>query len=305
LSLIDKLKQIEVLTFLNDTFKKIYYKYFISGEKLISKRFYKRLGRDVNLVNPSKFNDKLQWLKLYWHDPIATKCADKYEVRQFVEEKIGDKYLNELLGVYESVDEINLDELPNSFVLKGTHGSGFNIICKDKYNMDWEKEYKKMKRWLRINYYWPFREWVYKDIKPRIICEKYLNDEEGKPPKDYKIFCFHGEPKLIQVDIDRFGSHKSNFYDTEWVLKNIEIENPSDKNIITQKPKGLSKMLELSKELSRDFPHARVDFYQVKGSIIFGEITFFHHSGFGEFRPPEFEEELGAYLQLPKKYNIQ
>lgn len=301
MSLIDKLKQIEVLTFLNDTFKKIYYKYFISGEKLISKRFYKRLGRDVNLVNPSKFNDKLQWLKLYWHDPIATKCADKYEVRQFVEEKIGDKYLNELLGVYESVDEINLDELPNSFVLKGTHGSGFNIICKDKYNMDWEKEYKKMKRWLRNNYYWSKREWVYKDIKPRIVCEKYLDDGTGKSPMDYKIFCFDGEPKLIQVDVDRFGSHKSNFYNTDWTFQNIEIENSSDKDIIIERPSTLEDMLELSSKLSMGFPQVRVDFYNVKGQVIFGELTFFHHSGMGNFRPPEFELEFGDYIKLPEK----
>src|SRR5699024_11042276 len=138
-----KLKQSDSLIYLYDFFKEIYYKYFISDEKLIKKRFRKRLGREVNLKNPKKFNDKLQWLKLYWRDPLATKCADKYKVREYIKEKIGEKDLNELIAVYNSVDEIDIDKLPKSFVLKGTHGLGYNIICKDKEKMDWEKEFKK------------------------------------------------------------------------------------------------------------------------------------------------------------------
>lgn len=284
-----------------DKSKLVYFKYLKSDKGLIRKKFRRRLDREVNLSTPTKFNDKLQWLKLYWRDPLATKCADKYEVREFIEETIGSQYLNELLGVYESVDEIDLNQLPKSFVLKGTHGSGFNIICKDKDNMDWKREFRKMKRWLRINYYWENREWVYKDIKPRIICEKYMSDEYGKPPMDYKIFCFHGGPKLIQVDVDRFGTHKRNFYNTDWTFKNIEIENLSDNSIKIEKPATLDKMLELSKELSKDFPHVRVDFYNIKDKIIFGELTFFHHSGMGKFRPPEFEKEMGSYLELPTR----
>jgi len=294
-----KLKQIGVLTYFYDSFKKIYYKHFISDKKLINKKFKKRLGRNVELRNPIYYNDKLQWLKLYWHDPVATTCADKYEVREFVKEKIGGKYLNDLLGVYENVYDINLNKLPSSFVLKGTHGSGYNIICENKNQMNWNKEFVKMRRWLRNNYYWPNREWVYKDIQPRIVCEKYLSDETGNPPMDYKIFCFHGEPKLIQVDIDRFGSHKSNLYNIEWILQDVEIENLSDKNILIEKPATLNEMLDLSRKLSEDFPHVRVDFYNINDKVIFGELTFFHHGGFGKFNPPEFELQFGNYIKQP------
>lgn len=285
--------------FTYDKFKEFYFRNFFTDESFIKKRFKNRLGRDVDLLNPIKYNDKLQWLKLNWYDSLAIKCADKYAVRTFVQECIGSQYLNDLLGVYESVDEINLDKLPKSFVLKGTHGSGFNIICEDKNKKDWKAEYTKMKRWLRNNYYWRNREWVYKDITPRIICEKFLKDENGKPPMDYKIFCFHGEPRLIQVDVDRFGYHKSNFYNTDWEYQDIEIKNPSDKSIQIQRPNTLNEMLMLSKNLSSYFPHVRVDFYEVKGKVIFGELTFFHHSGMGEFRPEKFEEEMGSYLHIP------
>ena len=181
----------EIVVKTYDKIKKNYYKYLISDEKLVKNRFKKRLGREVDLENPIKFNDKLQWLKLNWHDSIATKCVDKYEVRKIIQEKIGKEYLNDLIGVYESIDDIDMDELPDKFVLKGTHGSGFNIICKDKCNMKWDEEFKKMKRWLRINYYLQNREWVYKDIKPRIICEKYLEEFETGELRDYKIFCFN------------------------------------------------------------------------------------------------------------------
>jgi hypothetical protein len=297
------IKNNELFLYVNDKLKEIYYKYLISDKKIIKKRFKKRLGREVNLVNPLKYNDKLQWLKLNWYDPLATKCADKYEVREIIEKTIGSEYLNKIYGVYESVDEINLDKLPKSFVLKGTHGSGYNIICKDKNEMNWEQEFKKMRRWLRTNYYYSKREWVYKDIKPRIICERYLSDETGQPPMDYKIFCFHGEPKLIQVDVDRFGGHKQNFYEIDWAYKNIEIEVPSEKGIQVTKPKELDRMLELSRQISKDFPHVRVDFYEVKGQVIFGELTFFHHSGMGKFNPPEYEIEMGNYLKLPLRGN--
>src|SRR5699024_1610504 len=265
-----------------ETLKQFYFKNFFNDKKLIKHKFKRRIGRKVNLENPVKYNDKLQWLKLNWYDPVATKCADKYEVREYVTELLGKKYLNKLLAVYESVDQINLDELPNSFVLKGTHGSGFNIICKNKNKLNWKKEFKKMRRWMQINYYWANREWVYKDIKPRIICEKYMEDSSGKPPRDYKVFCFDGEPKLIQVDIDRFDQHKQNFYDTNWKFRNVEIEKPAAKEAIVEKPEKLEEMLQLSKILTSSFPHARADFYDWDGKIIFGEITFFHHSGMGK-----------------------
>ena len=281
-----------------DKCKELYYK-SMPDEYIIKKRFKKRLRRELQLGDPQGYNDKLQWLKLYWHDPVAIKCADKYEVRQYVADKIGNKYLNVLYGVYESVNEINLDELPKSFVLKATHGSGFNIICKDKTVMDWPKEFRKMRRWLKRNYYWKSREWVYKDIAPRIVCEKYLEEKDAADLRDYKIFCFGGEPKLIQVDFDRFKNHRRNIYDFEWNLMDVEIKYPRDASIIINKPPNIDLLLDLSRKLSQGFPHVRVDFYLVNGQILFGELTFFHASGRGKFKPEEFELVMGEWLQLP------
>lgn len=294
--------KIELLLFLREKLKEFIFSYILSDKTIIKMQFKRRLGRKVELENPIKYNDKLQWLKLYWRDPLAKICADKYEVRQYVREKIGSKYLNKLYGVYESLEEIDLDKLPNKFVLKCTHGSGFNIICNDKSKINWNKEFNKLKKWLRNKYYLSKVEWVYKDIKPRIVCEKYLDDGTGKPPKDYKIFCFNGEPKLIEVDIDRFGEHKRNYYDPDWNFINVEIRVPSDRKIKIKKPEKLNEMLELSRKLSKDFPHVRVDFYEVNGEIIFGELTFFHVSGMGKFNPPEFEVEMGNWLDLPIPY---
>ncbi|AVR00344.1 hypothetical protein OBCHQ24_15480 [Oceanobacillus iheyensis] len=295
----DKIKNNDLVYYSYNFLKLFYFKYILTDKALIKKRFRKRLGREVNLIHPIKFNDKLQWLKLNWRDPLATKCADKFEVREYVEKMIGSDYLNELYGVYESIDEINIDKLPKSFVLKGTHGSGFNIICKDKNKMDWKLEFKKMKRWLKTNYYWRNREWVYRDIKPRIICERYMEEKESGELRDYKIFCFNGEPKIIEVDFDRFDNHKRNFYDLKWHLIDLEIQYPSDGNVNIKQPKTLEKMIELSKILSKNFPHVRVDFYNLDDQIIFGELTFFHESGMGKFYPPEFELEMGNYINLP------
>ena len=294
------IKNNSLLLNLYDGTRTYYEKMFVSDEKKLRKLFKKRLNRELNLENPVKYNDKIQWLKLYWRDPLATKCADKYKVREFISETIGDEYLNELIAVYDSVDEIDIQALPQSFVLKGTHGSGYNIICKDKDKMNWKKEFKKMRRWLRLSYYLEEREWVYKDIKPRIICERYMEETNAEDLRDYKIFCFNGEPKLIQVDANRFNDHKRNYYDLDWNLLDISIDVPSDTETIIHPPERLSEMIVLSKVLSKKFPHVRVDFYEVDQKIIFGELTFFHSSGFGQFHPAEYEIEWGNYLELPK-----
>src|SRR5690554_6993896 len=294
------LKNNEAIIRTYDVVRKLYY-HLIPDEKLIKRRFKKRLGREVELVNPIKFNDKLQWLKLHWYDPIATKCADKYEVREIIKEKIGEQYLNGLLGVYESVDEIDLDKLPDKFVLKGTHGSGFIIICKDKSEIDWEDKFRVMRRWLRINYYWQNRETVYKDIKPRIVCEEFLMQDDNDELRDYRFFCFNGEPKFITVDFSITDKTKTrrNLYDLQWNLMESEISYPKEKKIKVNKPEKLEEMIKLSKKLSSDFPHARVDFYYISNKVIFGEITFFHQSGMGKISPEEFEIEMGNWLKLP------
>jgi hypothetical protein len=280
--------------------KQKYKENFISDEKYIKKEFKKRLSREVNLQNPVNYNDKIQWLKLNWRDNLATKCADKYEVREIIEEKVGSELLNELYGVYESVDEIDIDLLPKSFVLKGTHGSGFNIICKDKDSLNWKIELDKMSDWLKTNYYSLGREWVYDGIKPRIICEKYIEEPETGELKDYKIFCFDGKPKFIQVDFNRFIDHKRNIYDISWNFLDVEIEYPNDSNHIIKRPQTLETMLKISKVLSEGFPHVRIDFYEVNKKVIFGEMTFFHGNGFEKFKPKEFEVTMGEMIKLPK-----
>lgn len=280
----------------------------ISDEVFIKKLFRKKMGRNVNLKKPTTYNDKLQWLKLNWYNPDAVKCADKYEVRDFVKNRIGANYLNELYAVYDSIDKIDLSILPNSFVLKGTHGSGFNFICRDKSQVNWKTEFKKMKRWLKINYYWQNREWVYKKIKPRIICEKLLVDEEGKLPKDYKFFCFDGEPQFMFIASDRGVGTKFDFYDLEWNKIPVSQYYPTS-NYTIPKPENLEEILELSRKLSKGFPHVRVDFYLNEHDIIFGELTFFHFSGTKKFVPEIYDEIIGEYLDLStiynKKYNRQ
>ncbi|UQX53800.1 glycosyl transferase [Cytobacillus pseudoceanisediminis] len=293
------LRENQFIVSVYDTLKQYYYR-SLSDETFIKKRI-KKLNREVNLESPTKYNDKLQWLKLNWIDRDATKCADKYEVREFVKERIGEKYLNELYDVYHSIDDIDIDKLPNSFVLKGTHGSGYNIVCKDKTTMDWNKEFKKMRRWMRKNYYWENREWVYKDIVPKVICEKYIEQDDGEELRDYRFFCFNGEPKFITVDfsINNKKNTRRNLYDLEWNLMEQEISYPRELTLKVNKPDKLDEMIKFSKMLSSSFPHARIDFYYIKQEIIFGEITFFHQSGMGKVKPLEFEEEMGNWIQLP------
>lgn len=303
-SLKKTLKRSDVIVSLYTQLRQAYYERCISDVELIRRKFKKRLGREVELENPIGFNDKLQWLKLNWYDPNAARCADKYRVREFVAEKIGKEYLNELYGVYESVSEIDLDKLPNSFALKATHGSGFNIICKNKRKINWSAAFAEMKKWLKTNYYWENREWVYRNIKPRILCERYLMDRSEEELKDYRFFCFDGVPRFIAIDFSITDKSRTrrNLYDLNWSLMEEEISYPKELNKVAQKPEKLEEMIALSRELSRDFPHVRVDLYYVNGNIYFGEMTFFHQSGMGLFRLKEFEYEVGNWLELPNPH---
>jgi hypothetical protein len=269
----------------------------ISDEEYIQQHYLNAHGMKPNLVSPKTFNEKLSWLKIHYRDPIMTECADKYGVRKYIEDRGLGYLLNDLLAVYESVEEINIQELPERFVLKGSHGSGWNLIVKDKNKINWFAWKLVMKSWMKQNIYYYGREWVYKDIKPRIICEKYLEDANGEL-NDYKIFCFNGEPRVIQVDVGRFVNHTRNLYSSEWDLMPFTIgyEN-SDKNV--ERPKNLSEMLKISRILASSFPHVRVDFYEVNGRLYFGELTFFHESGTGRFSPIEYDNLFGDWLRLP------
>jgi len=260
--------------------------------------FRAKCGYFLNLKNPRTFNEKLQWLKLYDHNPLYTQLADKYEVRKFIAEKIGEGYLIPLFGVWDSIDEVDFEKLPNQFVLKCTHDSGSVTICKDKNNFDIEKTKKKLKKCLRRNYYYGFIEPQYKNIKPRIICEKYMVDESETELKDYKIFCFNGKPKIIQVDFNRFTNHKRNLYDTEWNYIPVSIKYPTDPKKNNKRPAGLQNMLSLAQVMSKNIPHVRVDFYSIHDNIYFGELTFIPGAGYEKFEPEEFGFEMGSWLEI-------
>ena len=275
-------------------------------EKYLKMLYKVRTGEELDLDFPRSYNEKLQWLKVNYYDPEYAKMADKYLAKKYVAEKIGEEYIIPTLGVWESPDEIDFDALPDKFVLKCTHNSGTGMtICTDKSSLDIKKVKKELKKGLGEVYWLRSREWSYKGIKPRIICEKYMVDESGKELKDYKIFCFNGVPRLIQVDFNRFVRHTRNIYTPDWELMDAEIKFPSDKNVTIPKPVCLDKLLELASVLSAGMPHVRTDFYIINDKIYFGELTFFHGGGFEKFTPKSLEMQLGDWLILPEKKQAQ
>ncbi|MCV2231499.1 hypothetical protein N7548_01480 [Acholeplasma manati] len=278
----------------------LYRKYVIKNdEKYIRKIFKKKLKRELDLDNPILFNDKIQWLKLNNRNSNITDLSDKIKVREYVTRTIGEKYLNNIYGTHAHEKQIQLSSLPNKFVIKLNHGSGFNIIVKDKSNIDFREISAKLKEWRKTNYYYYGREWQYKNIHPLILIEEYLEDEDGEL-KDYKFFCFDGEPRFIQVDFSRFTGHKRNIYNLDWILQPFTIEHPNEKDRAIIKPAKLEEMIDLSRKLSKNLPFVRVDFYFVNNKIYFGEMTFTHGNGIEEFSPPKYEKTFGDLIPLQK-----
>lgn len=256
-----------------------------------------RMGTKLNLSNPSTYNEKLQWLKIHDRKPEYTIFADKYAVQEYCAEKIGREYLIPLLGVYQSVEEIPWDNLPKQFVLKCTHSSGTNIICRNKNELDIEQSKRKLHKWLNANYYWRSREWPYNNIVPRIICQELIS-QDGNIPIDYKVMCFNGKARLIYVHLKRFGSNPTYcFYDRSWNRLEIR-QGPSMLNQNIDKPTCLDEMLSLSELLARDLAHVRIDWFEVGGKLFFVEITFYHASGFDAFDNPEDDLMLGSWINL-------
>lgn len=263
-------------------------------------QFLWKQGRLPNLKDPQTFNEKLQWLKLNYLDPLQEQCADKYAVREYVANRIGKEYLIRMLGLYRSETEIDFDILPEQFVLKGTHGSGQVIVCQDKSKLNTIEARNKSGKWLRTNFYRVGRERVYKNIQPGIIAEEFMEGQDGNPPIDYKIFCFHGEPKYIEMDFDRFAQFTKAFYDTNWNLLNMELEKPAYHSPPVDPPDELHELIEIAKQLSIPFPFVRVDLYAVSGKVYFGELTFYPGKGVLRFRPEEFDCAFGRELDLKR-----
>ena len=294
----------------NYTFIQYYYYWFRNGlsnlfyndEGFYRKEFKKTYGRYPDIKNPKTFNEKLIWSMLNHRNDIYIKCADKYEVREIVKMKVGVQYLVKCYDIYDKLEQIKFEKLPDSFVMKATHASAWNLICLNKKELKFKKELKVFKYWLTHNYYNFYREWPYNYMQKRIICEQYIGDKHGNPPMDYKIYCFNGVPKVIQLDIDRFKNHKRNIYNTEWeLLKDAVIVFDQDFSREYEKPKNFEEMLDIAGKLSQGFEHVRIDLYNVEGKIYFGEMTFFSYAGTGGVvKSDEFHLLLGSWFNLPK-----
>lgn len=256
-------------------------------------------GKRLRLKNPQTYSEKLQWLKLHEGDPIYTRMVDKAEAKKYVTEIIGEEYIIPTYGVWNHFDEIDFDKLPDQFVLKTTHDSGGVIICKDKKTLDKNAAKVKLERSLKNDYYYTSKEWPYKNVVPRIIAEKYMEDESGELC-DYKLFCFDGKMKALFIATDRFTSGeetKFDFFDENFNHLPFTNGHPNATKPI-KKPESFQQMKDLAEKLSQKIPHVRVDFYCTNGKIYFGELTFFHWGGFKRFEPEEWDFKFGEWFKL-------
>lgn len=269
--------------------RKFLIKYFYTHT--VKADFKKAMGYELDLEHPKTLNEKLQWVKFYVRDPRYTQCADKYEVRKYVEKKLGGaEHLVPLYGVYDSVAEIDIDALPEEFVLKPNHSCGCVILCHDKSQMDWEKEADKMELWLRQNYYYRMGEWQYKNIPPKIVCEKLLQGEIV----DYKFFCCAGKPQIVRGVSNRKNGH----YNSTWWDLNFHVLTSDLQGELVRRPPHWEEMLALSEKLSEDFPFVRVDFYDLEGKVYFGELTFTPNNGMDAEIPDDWDEKMGELFDL-------
>ncbi|MDY6993883.1 MAG: ATP-grasp fold amidoligase family protein [Pseudomonadota bacterium] len=269
------------------------------------KLWYKRIsGIELDLENPKTYNEKIQWLKLYDSTPLKTRLSDKYLVRDWVTEKIGEEYLIPLLGVWDDFDEIDFDQLPNQFVLKANHGCGWNIIVRDKCTFAKDDAREKFNKWMNTNFAFHFGlELQYLNIQPKIIAEEYIENRD-QDLYDYKVFCFDGKANSVMFLSERQHGLKMAFYDLQWNKLPFVYSYPqNDKEI--PRPKNLDLMIGLSEKLSAEFPHVRVDFYILNdGSLKFGEMTFTSASGSCKWDPPEQNRIFGDLITLPTKNSI-
>ena len=278
--------------------------YFVSPFLLAHFRYFKLTGKMLNLKNPQSFDEKLLWLSLYWRDPLKSQCTDKYAVRSYVTQNGLENLLPKLLGVYENSREIDFAKLPEQFVLKCTHGCKFNIICKNKSKLDIADTLKSLDKWMKINISNIWGEIHYEHIKPRIICEEFLDDKSGKLPVDYKLFCFNGLVHCTMACTDRnISGYDANYfyYDRTWKNK-----LPYDRSTIESfetvpKPASYNVMIEAAEKLSRPFPFVRVDLYDIQGKAVFGEMTFTPNGCIDIDNTERANRDLGKLITLPKK----
>lgn len=271
-------------------------------DRFLRKAYRVMMGKELNLEDPRAYTEKLQWLKLYDHRPEYTRMVDKYAVKQYVAERIGEEYVIPLLGVWDRVEDIDYDALPNQFVLKTTHDSGGIIVCKDKRNLDRASAEKTLRYFHGRNYFNQNREWPYKDVPHRIIAEAYMEDSRYKELRDYKFFTFGGEPKVLYIAQGRGRGEPTvaDFFDMEFNHLPFTIDHDTAE-VPPEKPVQFELMKRLASQLSAGTPQLRVDFYEVDGKVYFGEMTFFHCSGFEAFHPEEWDRIFGDWVKLPPK----
>lgn len=277
---------------------KIFGKY-MNDDKYLTILYKYNIGKKLDLSNVKTFNEKLQWLKINDRKLEYIQLVDKYEVRKYISKVIGNSYLIPLIGVYDRFEEIDFNKLPDKFVLKCTHDSGSVFICKDKKNFNIRLVKNKINKALKKNYYYSSREWPYKNVKPRIICETFM-ENSNDDLIDYKFFCFNGEVKTILVCSERFSSNglKETFFNTKWEIQNFKRSNCNISEIKIDKPKNLDQMIVLAKKLSENKTFIRVDFYEIKNKIYFGELTFFPASGLQGFEPEYYDNILGDWINI-------
>ena len=284
----------------------------MDDEAYLRKLYRAHMNRDLNLENPQFYSEKLQWLKLYDHNPVYTQLVDKYRVREYIAEKLGEEYLIPLLGVWDDPDEIDFDALPDQFVLKCNHNSGTGMcICRDKSQLDYGEVRKNLRKGIQEDFFLKAREWPYRDVPRKIIAEAYMYEESDvsvdRGLDDYRVYCFNGEPKLVymyQSGTISVGNRPNivscDIFDTQW--NHLPFRQKS-KNapVVPLPPAHLDKMLEISRILAENYSFLRVDFYEINGRIYIGELTLFPGGGFSPFYPSEWDGKLGEWVMLPKR----
>lgn len=261
-----------------------------------------RMSYPLNLDKPTRYNEKLQWIKLYDRRDIYTTMVDKYKAKDYVASIIGDEYIIPTIAVWNNVEEIDINILPDQFVLKTTHDSGGVVICRDKGSFDLQKAKEKLSISLKRDFYIMAREWPYKNVPRRIIAETYMEDDQTKELRDYKFFCFDGVPKVLFIATDRQNRDEPffDFFDMDFKHLDLRHGHPNAPHL-PEIPKCFEKMKELAAKLSKGFPHIRVDLYEVNGKVYFGELTLFHHTGMVNFDPENWDDIFGSWIELPNQ----
>jgi|SRR5690625_2896849 len=276
---------------------------FIPDKVMIKLQYWIKTGRKLNLKDTERYNEKIQWYKLYYRDPLMTQCADKYRVREYVTSKGLENILVPLYGAYDDAEDIDFDDLPDEFVLKTNNGSHTNILCDSKSKLDIGVTIETLNSWLTERTAKAGREWAYYNIQPKIICEQYLDVGENNELVDYKFICFDGKVACVFVNAERNSSEGLIFDIYNEAFKKLPYKRKGLRESITDFPKPINydEMVEIAEILSVDFPHVRVDLYNINGKVYFGEMTFYHASGYVEFEPDEFDFILGNQFELPPK----